>query len=240
MSSIDSQNPSEYLEMIQDIVNQFMDEFPSDWKIIDNIKYAIEACNISSLKQSFGEKTFNKKLQEVRLPFLCLKIDAYKNSNYPTLNLLIENYEIEGGVLSINLDSPFNRFENLVANMMKMDTLDYCAFDFPSVNRSVIVLNYKQAALDWVNSLSQDKKPFNIEEMERNAYLIKEKQNDEKIEKWLNKNFDKLFKLMLSEWSLDQEVWPKNRSIEMFYEWFDATKSAMVLDLQVGKLRREQ
>lgn len=239
MSSNDSQNPSEYLEMIQDVVNQFMDEFPSDWKIIDNIKYAIEACNISSLKKSFGEKTFNKKLQEMPLPFLCLKIDAYKNSSYPTLNLLIENYKIEEGVLSINLDSPFNRFENLVDNMMKMDTMDYFELGFPSVNRSVIVLNYKQAALDWVNSLSQDEKPFTMEEMESNAYLVKEKQNDEKIEKWLNKNFDMLFKLMLSEWSLDQEQWPKNRTIEMFYEWFDATKSAMVLDLQDGKLRRE-
>ena len=44
-----------------------------------------------------------------------------------------------------------------------------------------------------------------------------------------------LLEAMLAGWVTDEELWPKNRTLEMFREWFEVQVSSVVQDLHVDQ-----
>ena|SRR5690606_14041552 len=101
---------------------------------------------------------------------------------------------------------------------------------YDMINRNAIVVKTKQPFLDWVNSLTPDDPTTGNEE--GNIYLIKEKDNNEAIARWLSRNFDKIFVNELNDWWVDEKDWPKKRTFKIFKEWFDFEIHSMVLDME--------
>ncbi len=67
---------------------------------------------------------------------------------------------------------------------------------------------------------------------EGTVYLVKEKESNEAIERWLKKNFDSIFQNELNNWHTDEKDWIKKRTYKMFVEWFDFEIHSMILDLE--------
>jgi len=44
-----------------------------------------------------------------------------------------------------------------------------------------------------------------------------------------------LFEGLLENWSLDEAIWPKDRTFEMFCEWFEVGMSSVVEDLHLDE-----
>lgn len=58
-------------------------------------------------------------------------------------------------------------------------------------------------------------------------------------ERYIRENFDLFFRDKLLAWCADTDLWPANRTYEMFCDWFDITIAPSVYDLLDESLFRE-
>ena len=108
---------------------------------------------------------------------------------------------------------------------------------YDSVNRNAFVVKSKQPLFDWINSIDPEN-PVHME-LEGTVYLIKEKDSNEQIEKWLQRNFDNIFQNELNNWYVDEKLWPPKRTYKLFKEWFTVEIHSMILDLEEEAIIKE-
>lgn len=108
---------------------------------------------------------------------------------------------------------------------------------YDSINRNAIVVKPKQPLFDWINAIYPESPVETADE--GTVYLIKEKDSNEAIEKWLQKNFDNIFKNELNDWHTLQKDWPKKRTYKQFTEWFTIEINSMILDLEETAITKD-
>ena len=102
------------------------------------------------------------------------------------------------------------------------------------VERSIVVIKPKQAFVDWVITTFDDLEGhLNLENMriDCNSYLIPEIDEIEDGIKFVDEKYDDLFRMELSSWTADENLWPQNISLKIFWEWFDVEISPSLIDL---------
>ena len=111
-------------------------------------------------------------------------------------------------------------------------------FSFPSINRSMFLINMKKPYVDWANSLAdrsdeEKERPHTIESLnqEPTCYLVPEIFDDYDLEAYIDHAWIMLFELQLSGWTTDDELWPKKRTMKMFNDWFEIKCGSLVIDL---------
>ena len=102
------------------------------------------------------------------------------------------------------------------------------------LNRSVALLVYKQPFLAWLQSA--DPTPgtvWTLEELreDNDTFLIPQFDDPSDSVKWIESRWRALFDSILIDWLTDESLWPKNRTLKMFREWFDIKVHSMVWDL---------
>ncbi|RUO25868.1 hypothetical protein CWE09_03840 [Aliidiomarina minuta] len=102
------------------------------------------------------------------------------------------------------------------------------------INRGVLLLKYRQPALDWINDLSgketgATKLTLADLNQQRLVYLIS-LEDAEAPEAWLKLNYEEVFVAELESRFADQGAWPQHRSYKLFREWFDFECHSTVLD----------
>jgi len=120
-------------------------------------------------------------------------------------------------------------------NLIKM--LHPMPYYYDSINRNAILVKIKQPLLDWINSIYPDSPVESTNE--GTIYLIKEKDSNVAIEKWLKNNFDNIFINELNDWHTDEKDWPQKRTYKQFKEWFDVEIHSMILDLEETVIKKE-
>lgn len=108
---------------------------------------------------------------------------------------------------------------------------------YDSINRNAIVIRPKQPLFDWVNSIDPENPVETTDE--GTVYLLKEKDSNEEIVKWLQRNFDNIFQNELNNWYIDEQVWPQKRTYQQFKAWFDVEIHSMILDLEETAIMKE-
>ncbi len=101
------------------------------------------------------------------------------------------------------------------------------------VNRSAIILKYKEPFIEWVNNSD----PFNDDpriamhdaNSDCTVYLIRE-EDAENLDEWVSLNYKQLFESELEDWYTDESLWPKKRNRLLFNEWFSVECHSMILD----------
>ena len=101
---------------------------------------------------------------------------------------------------------------------------------YDSINRNAIVVKPKQALCDWINSVYPNDPVVTTDE--GTIYLLKQKDNNVAIEKWLKNNFDNIFQNELNNWNTDEKEWPQKRTYKLFKEWFDIEIHSVILDME--------
>lgn len=110
--------------------------------------------------------------------------------------------------------------------------------DLATLNRHALVLEPSPAFLEWHQQISAEELPLTTEDSAPTVYLIPE--HDSQPETWLRRNFMTLFENELGSWCLDQSLWPRNRSLEMFSQLFRIRFSSIVLDFGRGPIGRDE
>lgn len=104
------------------------------------------------------------------------------------------------------------------------------------INRAAVILNYKQPAVDWVNDSdpSSDNPEMTVESIneDNTVYLIRDEDADtpEILNKWIELNYKVLFENELEDWYLDESLWPEERTLKMFHEWFEVKFHSVIED----------
>lgn len=101
------------------------------------------------------------------------------------------------------------------------------------VNRSLMVVKPKQPFLDWARSLDGDNEGLELKHVQDDCtvyltpeYELLDEQTD--ILAWC---CEYVFEEELYSWYTDQDVWPHQRNLKMFLEWFEVEFHSLVFDL---------
>ncbi|MBR6026508.1 MAG: hypothetical protein IK065_02790 [Neisseriaceae bacterium] len=104
-----------------------------------------------------------------------------------------------------------------------------------AVNRHAVIIKGKKPFLDWINQLNDEEDNFQLtlEQLrsESNTYLVPETEMPEETIAYIDEHFDKFFQAELSAWALNDEDYPKNRTLQMFWDFFDVEVSDIVVDM---------
>lgn len=109
------------------------------------------------------------------------------------------------------------------------------------INRSAAIIRPQQPFVDWANSIEDEVKQYSIEDFSTDCsvVLLPEYDSDEHAKSILKGLYNDVFEIELSSWVTDENVWPDNRTYEMFKEWFDVELHSMVYDPYEDDIEKE-
>ena len=105
------------------------------------------------------------------------------------------------------------------------------------LNRSAVVVKPRQPYLGWTRRDDDQglaESVFETLRKEPTIYLLPEYEDPSSQREVLEEFWPDLFEAMLEGWVTDEASWPKNRTLEMFREWFEVQMSSIVEDLYLG------
>lgn len=106
--------------------------------------------------------------------------------------------------------------------------------NYSYITNSIAVAKPKQSVLNWIfENFSDlpDHLSLEVLRIDCNSYLIPEVNDIEDGINFIDNHFEELFKLELSSWTIDESLWPTNRDLALFYEWFDIEIYPSLIDL---------
>ncbi len=109
-----------------------------------------------------------------------------------------------------------------------------------TLNRAALVVRPKAPYVDWARSLSEDA-PEDAESLtgEISVYLVPEDPDEESETAPLDWFYEEVFEEELDAWTTDKSLWPKDRTLEMFLEWFDVQGESLVVDIGIGDIETQ-
>ena len=102
------------------------------------------------------------------------------------------------------------------------------------VERSVAIIKPKQPFLEWIRgTISDAPQELTLDSIriDCNSYLIPEVEEIEDGINFIDDKFADLFSLELASWTEDENIWPGNLTLKMFWEWFDVEIHPTMIDL---------
>jgi len=115
--------------------------------------------------------------------------------------------------------------------------------DYPRfvLNRTVVILIFKKPFLDWLNATDQNPLSLTLEmlHIDNDSFLIPQFDDPHHAVKWVEERWSFLFDSILFDWITEESMWPENRSLKMFLEWFDIDVHSMAWDLANEPLQVE-
>lgn len=109
-----------------------------------------------------------------------------------------------------------------------------------ALNRGMIMLRYKQPYIDWVKTAGPDPVELTLDELKDDGEIFlvpnyESRKNPvdghEDAIKWVEKRWRMFFEHVLADWIIDENEWPKKRTLKMFREWFDIEYRSMIWDM---------
>src|ERR1700685_1717947 len=111
------------------------------------------------------------------------------------------------------------------------------------VNRNAVVLRVREPFVRWINEVDFSDGPVTLDEVaEGDVFLLPEGAGDsvEEIRRWAERNWRPMFETQLFDWYMEEEGWPGERWLQMFRDWVDLQAHAMVWDLSMEPLSRDE
>lgn len=110
------------------------------------------------------------------------------------------------------------------------------------INRAAVRLRLREPALRWINDADPDPAGHSISMDGANAdaalYLIAEEdaESAEDLRRWVEANYLALFESELEGWYTDPELWPRDRTLEVFDAWFEVECHTVLIDTVGGAI----
>jgi hypothetical protein len=95
-----------------------------------------------------------------------------------------------------------------------------------------VIVRPKKPFLDWLRAVDYDDAPaVTLDQMDATLYLVPDYEDPADAEKVLGRVCDEIFCRELEGWYTDVSVWPKDRSLKVFKQWFDVQHYEVVEDV---------
>lgn len=102
-----------------------------------------------------------------------------------------------------------------------------------AVQRAIAIVKPKLPFLEWLENLPDADLDISIDQLRTDgtAYLIPEFTELEDALAAIDDLYPRMFEMELFNWCEEQQLWPANRTIKLFWEWFDVDLHSTVVDL---------
>jgi hypothetical protein len=241
--TIVNKSEAKYSGMLLDLIKPYHPGVPDVDEVEALLNLATLAWNLANMKK-LVPLAYNAMWQETKKDFandkdsfrLLEKLVKEKIKSYDSYDMFIHQADInntpDGQFFVTATAKPLESFleDNLMADEDEEDE-DELNFMPGYVNRNAFTVNHKKPFLDWLGKLEPNSL-FPVETLDNNIYLLEEKEDNEEIEAWLKKNFDRVFSKELEAWHSNKKQWPKHRTYQLFNEWFDVSFQSIVYDLE--------
>jgi hypothetical protein len=239
------QRNMEYAEVLLQFVQPFMASVPDLEELENALNIGLIGWNMAVIKQNdtgFYNEYSKKFLSEIQLENrakqLLEKMIRSKEKGFVEYNVILMDCEIvpnKKGEVRINVSS--KTYEEFVDELLGGAEEDDSLSD--TLNRTSFAVVPKQPFLDWVEKTFFPGKLQQHLLEENTMYLVDQLEDKKAVERWLKKNYGQVFTNELSEWTDDQDDWPKNRTYKMFLDWFDVKICSMIYDLGTSPLLKD-
>lgn len=100
------------------------------------------------------------------------------------------------------------------------------------VNRSIAIIRPKKPFLNWLNGMPDLDFELSLADIrvDCTVIMIPEVHEAEEGIAYIDELASTLFEMELASWVADEAVWPKERTLKMFWEWFDVEIHLEVVD----------
>jgi hypothetical protein len=98
------------------------------------------------------------------------------------------------------------------------------------LNRWALIVRPAQPYIDWATSLDDSRVAPDPND-EQTVYLIQDCDDEEDAWHDLRQTFATIFENELYGWHTDEELWPRDRTFEMFKRWFKFEFHSIVIDI---------
>lgn len=108
------------------------------------------------------------------------------------------------------------------------------------INRAAVIVRPGRPYLDWASKLGEDAAE-QVKDFEKRVsiYLVGEDPDENEETAPLKHYFKRIFEAELTAWWTDEADWPKERTLEMFLQWFDVERESVVTDLESRPIKHE-
>lgn len=231
--SIVQNNDVKYSDLLEQFLTPFAKEFDDVEFYEDIIDFAINAWNFGNMKLILPEgetdaivNTINDQHVDADLLKRMIDFKIEKFYQYPNFIVDYEVGEKDGAPLLKVLTQEEDAYLESMLEAME-DDQNNDNFEENFINRTAIILQPLQPFLDWFANLYPDE----INEVGKITTYLIDVENDD-VEGWLKKKYDKLFMLELDGWHTNKKEWPQKRNYKMFKQWFRVELSTLVYDLE--------
>lgn len=114
------------------------------------------------------------------------------------------------------------------------------------INRAALILKYREPATRWINEADpyNDDPGITLEDANEEAtvYLIGDEDANEPaaVDRWIERNYKRLFESELDGWYADPDLWPRDRTMQLFRSWFDVECHTTIIDTVGGDIYEDE
>lgn len=110
------------------------------------------------------------------------------------------------------------------------------------INRSIAVIRPKKAFIDWANNLPDANFQVSDKDFRDDCLviLIPEYDTNEQAKEYISELYEEILERELFGWCTNEEWWPKNRTQEIFWQWFDMELHSVVVDPYEDEIKKER
>lgn len=100
------------------------------------------------------------------------------------------------------------------------------------VDRTVALVRPKQPMLDWLLAQPDNDVDITLDMLRTDCtvLLVPEGEEPEDAISYIDEIFGQVFEMELTSWYDEAERWPANRTLKLFWEWFDVEVHSLVID----------
>ncbi len=106
--------------------------------------------------------------------------------------------------------------------------------EFYTINRNALLARPSAAMLEWVNTLYQEEDPVeyqaNPSHDDWDVFLLPEKDDVEESLAYLEQYCEQFLAIMLEDWCMEEEQWPKPLNWELFNKFIEYSVQTLVMD----------
>ena len=98
------------------------------------------------------------------------------------------------------------------------------------LNRTALIVRPRQPFVDWVRGVEDDDVVPDAEG-EQTVYLVPEVDTETDLDSVLRAVYAEIFERELDGWYTDESLWPADRTLSMFKQWFQIEHHTIIEDL---------
>lgn len=231
-----------YSQMLLELIKPYESDKPGVDEVDDLLYVALNAWNLANLKKE-QPTAYSMMYEEIKQDFigrpeldkLLDQMITHKEKKFSSFPLYIIEYELKQGKGdNATLTTKAATLEKFLAEAIwgeEEDEEDTANYEPGYINRSIVMITPKEPFMNWLSNTANGSIPIQVKP-EANVYLVGESYDPKEMEKWLKKNFERLFRKELEDWYTDKNSWPANRTYKMFREWFDVSYHLDAFDIE--------